>query len=188
MAGNLHLELVEELAEEGVAIPVILMTGHPSAHTAIRALQLPVIAYLVKPFEFEDLLVEVQAGVHLIGLNRTICNAQCRAEITCQSLRDIAEALKTMPKTMLSAPLKAFFTLTMQNIVHGMFDWERVTENLLESNKPQADSQEAEAALFRVHRKIFEDAIKTLEKTKGAFKSRELGDLRKRLQDFLKIN
>jgi CheY-like chemotaxis protein len=63
MPGNGDLELIQEIPEPNRDLPVILMTGYPSAETAIRAINRSVLAYLVKPMEFQDLLVQVQRGV-----------------------------------------------------------------------------------------------------------------------------
>ena len=63
MPGNADLALLEDLPEPNRDLPVILMTGYPSAETAIRAVNLSVLAYLVKPMEFQDLLVQVRRGV-----------------------------------------------------------------------------------------------------------------------------
>jgi FixJ family two-component response regulator len=186
MAGNGQLELIEELAAHGIGMPIILMTGYPDISTAIKALKLPVVAYLVKPFEFGDLLKEVRAAIQHFGLKRVVCDAHLRAENTCQSLREISESMKTMHKGISSAPLSTFFSLTLENIVNGLFDWERLTESLLVSKESQAALQLAEGSLVKGQRTLLEETIKTIEKTKGAFKSKELGELRKRLQECLK--
>src|SRR4030042_1592190 len=60
MEGNFELEFIRELPQIAEGMPVILVTGYPSLRSAIESIQLPVAAYLVKPFEFEELLVQVQ--------------------------------------------------------------------------------------------------------------------------------
>ncbi len=60
MPGNQQLELIEQVAELTRGIPVILMTAYPALESAIQAIQLPVVAYLVKPFRFRELLAEVR--------------------------------------------------------------------------------------------------------------------------------
>ena len=87
---------------------------------------------------------------------------------------------------MVSARLTAFLTLTMHSIVNGLFDWERLTEILLVAKEPRAALQVAQGSLLRLQRNLLEEAIKTLEKTKGDFKSKDLGELRKRLEEFVK--
>src|ERR1700730_8789175 len=49
MAGNLQLEFVKEVSEKEEGFPVILVTDIPTAQTAMEAIRLSVIAYLVKP-------------------------------------------------------------------------------------------------------------------------------------------
>ena len=56
MPGNAGLEFVEKLPEIAAALPVILLTGHPSVQSAARSVRLRVAAYLVKPCDAEELL------------------------------------------------------------------------------------------------------------------------------------
>jgi DNA-binding NarL/FixJ family response regulator len=60
MPGNTELELVRELSRLSESLPVILVTGYPSLDTAIGSVELPVVAYLVKPIDFSDLLEQVR--------------------------------------------------------------------------------------------------------------------------------
>jgi DNA-binding NarL/FixJ family response regulator len=61
MPGNTDLELLEQV--QGLHLPVIVVTGYPSVPSAIRAIKLPVVAYLVKPFNFSELLREVERAM-----------------------------------------------------------------------------------------------------------------------------
>jgi len=47
----------------GDSIPVVIVTGYPSLATAIKAVDLRVGAYLVKPVDFEDLLERVRLAL-----------------------------------------------------------------------------------------------------------------------------
>jgi DNA-binding NtrC family response regulator len=60
MPGNARLELLGEMPVLAPGVPVILVTGFPSFTSGQRALDLPVVAYLVKPVEFGDLLMRVR--------------------------------------------------------------------------------------------------------------------------------
>jgi DNA-binding NarL/FixJ family response regulator len=53
MPGNTELELLKAAAG---SLPVIIVTAYPSVPTAIEALRFAVVDYLVKPFDFEELL------------------------------------------------------------------------------------------------------------------------------------
>jgi len=61
MPGNTDLELLEQIKD--LDLPVIVVTGYPSVPSAIRAIKLPVVAYLIKPFNFEELLKEVERAL-----------------------------------------------------------------------------------------------------------------------------
>lgn len=63
MPGNTQFELVEQAAQIAPMLPMILVTGYPSLGSAIRAVELPLVAYLVKPFDFDDLLKHIRKAI-----------------------------------------------------------------------------------------------------------------------------
>lgn len=63
MPGNIQLELIARIEQIAPGMPVILVTGYPSLSSAIYAVELPVVAYLVKPFDFSDLLKHIQKAL-----------------------------------------------------------------------------------------------------------------------------
>src|SRR4029453_163051 len=60
MPGNPEREL---LKAAGASLPVIIVTAYPSVPTAIEALRFAVVDYLVKPFDFEELLRAVRRAL-----------------------------------------------------------------------------------------------------------------------------
>jgi two-component system nitrate/nitrite response regulator NarL len=60
MPGNGDLELLKAAAG---SLPVIVVTAYPSVPTAIEALRFAVVDYIVKPFDFEELLRAVQRAL-----------------------------------------------------------------------------------------------------------------------------
>ena len=60
MQGNSDLEFIKALPQIAEGMPVILVTGYPYLNSAIDSIQLPVVAYLVKPFELNELLMRVK--------------------------------------------------------------------------------------------------------------------------------
>ena len=63
MQANPDLRLVQSAQELDRQMPVILVTGYPSTETAIRSIDLSVMAYLTKPVEFDDLLRHVKLAI-----------------------------------------------------------------------------------------------------------------------------
>jgi two-component system, NtrC family, nitrogen regulation response regulator GlnG len=53
-------EFIKSLKEQGIEVPVILMTGHSTCDTAIRAINLGAFDYVVKPDTFQSLIGKLQ--------------------------------------------------------------------------------------------------------------------------------
>lgn len=49
------LEVLEQLRKKGISIPTIVMTFHGTEETAVRALRLGALDYLIKPFTVEEM-------------------------------------------------------------------------------------------------------------------------------------
>jgi len=62
LPGNTDFELLRVAAVSGV-LPVIVVTAYPSLPTAIEAVRCAVVDYLVKPFDFEELLRAVRRAL-----------------------------------------------------------------------------------------------------------------------------
>jgi DNA-binding NtrC family response regulator len=55
MPGNFRLEWVQQLLANDAMPPILLITGTPELETALRAANLPVAGYLLKPVDFSIL-------------------------------------------------------------------------------------------------------------------------------------
>jgi len=65
------LELFRQIHERDARVPVILVTGHASAATAIEAMRLGAFEYLVKPVDPDDLAELVARALEVSRLMRT---------------------------------------------------------------------------------------------------------------------
>ncbi len=63
LPGMSGLELQERLAQEGVTLPVILMTGHGDIPTAVRAMRAGALDFVEKPFHDQLLLDRIHEGI-----------------------------------------------------------------------------------------------------------------------------
>jgi FixJ family two-component response regulator len=59
------LELQRALAEGGILLPVIIITGHGDIPMSVTAMKAGAIDFLTKPFRDQDLLDAIQRGVRL---------------------------------------------------------------------------------------------------------------------------
>jgi len=179
MPGNAGLELVTRLAQVAVALPVILLTGHPSIQSAARSVRLRVVAYLVKPCDADELLnIAEQAIVNYRAYRAVSANRQ-RLETWARDLAQIEEVLRTTPGGSAGAPTEAYLNLTLRNLLSVLMDLKQFTEAL--AHQPGKEGLLQQVALHRA----LQETIDVLEKTKQSFKSKELGELRRRLEILL---
>lgn len=116
MPGNLDLEVLQEAARHAVEVPVIVVTAYPSVGTALAALRLPVIDYLVKPFDFNQLLAAVRQGIALAYSSRAVQQLQQRLQDWQQDTQNLQQALHTNQRNAAPA-MEAFFSLAVSNLI-----------------------------------------------------------------------
>lgn len=186
MPGNPNLEFIKQLAVLAPGMPAILVTGFPSRSSAIESIQLPVVAYMIKPIDFDELLGNVAVAMGHSRLARTIDTAKQRLMYWHQSLVELETALQGQNKAVSSTNVKKFLDVTFTNVAGTLSDIRQASPSGLSSdmelltcpllNCPRLDRLES----------AVEETVDVLQKTKGSFKSKELGLLRKQLQEILK--
>jgi FixJ family two-component response regulator len=63
LPGMSGLTFHKELANEGVALPVIFITGHGDIPMSVRAMKAGAVEFLTKPFHDQDLLDAIHAAI-----------------------------------------------------------------------------------------------------------------------------
>ena len=63
MPGRSGLDFQRELAESGIHLPIVFITGHGDIPMSVRAMKAGAIEFLTKPFHDQDLLDAVQLGI-----------------------------------------------------------------------------------------------------------------------------
>lgn len=63
LPGHSGLELQRELAELGIGLPIVFITGHGDIPMSVAAMKAGAIEFLTKPFRDQDLLDAVQRGI-----------------------------------------------------------------------------------------------------------------------------
>ena len=80
MPGINGLDFLALLAGNGIAIPVIMLTGHASIDHAVQAIRQGAVDYLTKPFEHEQLEIAVRRALETAALRRE--NEAMRREVS----------------------------------------------------------------------------------------------------------
>src|SRR6202521_708832 len=63
LPGMSELTFQKELAKEGLALPVIFITGHGDIPMSVRAMKAGAVEFLTKPFHDQDLLDAIHAAI-----------------------------------------------------------------------------------------------------------------------------
>ena len=65
MPGMTGLELQRKLAADGVAIPIVMISGHADVRIAVEAMAMGAVTLLEKPFRLDELLAHLRRAVDL---------------------------------------------------------------------------------------------------------------------------
>ena len=63
MPGMTGLELQRKLSDDGVAIPVVMISGHADVRIAVEAMTLGAVSLLEKPFRLDELLGHLRRAI-----------------------------------------------------------------------------------------------------------------------------
>ena len=160
MPGNCRLEWVEQLLARENPPAIILLTGKPELETACRAANLPVAGYLLKPPQLSTLDATLQ---HILQGQRR------RTDFLTLS-HDILRLLGTQGTE----------DLTEQTTLVNKLA--QLAQCFNARNLDPGDDGSPNDVRWR---EALGDTIAVIEKTKHSFHSRELGQLRIRLQHLL---
>jgi FixJ family two-component response regulator len=185
MPGNANLELIRRLPQIAAGLPVILATGHPTLHTAVDSIQLPVMAYLIKPMDPDEMLRQVRRAVDGYRACRAVQMNRQRIQTWYQELEQIESVMRNPSASSAVVPWQAFLKLTLQNIMAAMMDLKMFTEAVVQQQDPEFAKQLMDSSRPLLLIDALRETVTVLEKSRGAFKSKELGDLRKKLENLI---
>lgn len=184
MPGNPNLELIKETRRLACGMPVILVTGYPAAETAIKSIELPVVAYLEKPVPYDELRRHVEFSLEHSQTYRTLSDVQKRLQDCIVDLED-AKRRRWSPEL---AEQKGTITVPAVTIrALGACVSELVN---LEATGDRRRNTAVLCGLldcpqWSVHRDILRRVVKALQETKRRFKSKELADVREAIERLL---
>jgi DNA-binding response OmpR family regulator len=183
MPGNSDLALVRRVAQVRGGLPVIILTGFPSVRSAVASIELPVAAYLTKPVVFADLVVRVNAAVTRFRSFRAMQDAELR--LNDMRLRYDQLATQRGP----GAPTAdTFLSLALRNVMGSLTDLEQLGRALAGSPVDAHACQIMNCPRGSQLTSAIQHTVEVLEETKHAFKSKQLAELRQRLELLLQYN
>jgi CheY-like chemotaxis protein len=179
MPAQSGLDLVRGVPALNAGLPVILMTGHPSMDTALEAMGSAVLAYLVKPVDTQELLGHLRTGVRLRRVQTLALESSLRLQGWADEMKAIEADIRSAPASMGVMPLGGLVGLVLGNLAASTLELKELLDMALQSSPSQGVCAIRECPRLGQYQAAIRTGIETLERTKGSFKSKELGDLRK---------
>lgn len=186
LAGDGDLELVEHLAGLREPVPVVLVAAEPSLESALRAIRLPVVAYLPKPVEFDPLRQAIDDGLGLSRTIRDVHEAQRRLQGYARDLACLRDALQSPTPGPRALARQAFVDCTLRNALGSLEDLHRLSCDQADGDQAASPCHLLNCPRPAVLIEGIRHAIEVLERTKGSFRSKELGRLRAMLSGLVR--
>lgn len=185
MPGNAKLELLGDLAALESMPPLLLITGHPSIETATKAVDAHVAGYLTKPVDASTLLRIARREIDAYQSRRFIRRRREHLEGVMKDLRQLEKAVDSGHTEIPETTLNTYTALLAEHILSAISDLRAVVGVV----SARQESEEARRQLARSRPflllEALRDTVAVLEKTKRSFKSKELADLRHKLEALL---
>lgn len=188
MPGNHVMKKVQDLREQAKIMPVIVITGYPSVPTAVESVHLNVLEYMIKPIHFPELLDAVKRGLHYRNVLNSLSQFRREAEQRRQNLAHLEETLGTFLVTLNADSSKSKLAdphireLELHRASHpGTLDDQKHARQ----SSLHEDSTPSMTDYFRLRESVYH-TIHILQKTKSAFRSKDLAGLRKHLEQVLR--
>jgi len=182
MPGNANLEFIAQLSELAEGLPVILVTGYPSLETAVSSIRHRVAAYMVKPLDFDKLLEHVDSSTKYSLAYHAVTRTGERLKKWCKDLAKVEDVMSHSRSDISGVPIASYVDLTVSNIVGALSDLKHLTKTTSSEQNEQEAYHLFESARSAMLIDVLKDAVSVLEKTKTAFKSKDIGELRRKLQ------
>ncbi len=186
MPGNQDLDFIRLAAELSPDLQVLLITGYPSVNTAMQAIKLPVAAYLTKPVDFEELKAQVRACVTSSQAQRAVRSSHDRLQDWVEDLERIRSLVQAAPSAFDRARAKEVLGLSLGNIAGVLLDMKALFDLTLSGGGGPDTCTVQACPRLKDRTNVILEAIQVLEHTKNSFKSKELGQLREKLEASLR--
>lgn len=191
MPGNMQFEFLRDVRSRFPSLPIVLVTGYPSVQTAVEALRLSFTDYLLKPADWPDLLHAVGEAVKKTGVLRMTTAIREEASRLVASLEHLQE---NMPRPgsganerELAWSLDAYLSQSFSEMAVLS---SRIRSVLMSQVRggPEAPTDICRAMQcprLDAYREALESTVDVLEKTKNSFRSKDLGLLRRKIEQLL---
>jgi DNA-binding response OmpR family regulator len=168
-------EVIASVSGRNRGLPVIFLTGAPTLDSAVHSIRLRAAAYLLKPPNLDELRDLVLREAAMGRLRRTVAREREQLAHWSTDLAALEMELRAG-----SRPEMGYLQITLRHLV-TILGQLYGTVSVLRSDREQE-------ALLRQIDVIggLRKTVRVLEQTREHFRSRELGELRRELEDLLR--
>lgn len=191
MPGNMQFEFLREVRSRFPLLPIVLVTGYPSVQTAVESLRLSFTDYLLKPVDWLDLRRAVADAVKKTSLVRMTTSVQEEAGRLVASLEQLQESLPQLgsgaSERELAWSLDTFLAQSFSSMAVLSSRIRSVLTSQMQggAETPTDVCRMMQCPRLTVYREALEGTVEVLAKTKNAFRSKELGLLRAKIEQVL---
>ncbi len=115
MPGRDGIEILQELRQSFPALPVVMMSGHGTIETAVRATQLGAFDFIEKPLSLEKLLLTLRHALDKLRLERENRELRAKSLRAHDILGDSPPIQKLKEQIALAAPTNGWVLITGEN-------------------------------------------------------------------------
>ncbi|MFL5520697.1 MAG: hypothetical protein ACJ8B6_07155, partial [Gemmatimonadales bacterium] len=132
-------------------------------------------AYLTKPVAFDELLDKTRIAVSRYRSYQTMHHTESR-------LKEMQDQFAQAAQTKDATAVDVFLALTLRNVMGSLTDLQQLSRALTNTPVTQTPCQLLNCPRGAQLQAAVKETVDVLEETKGAFKSKTLGELRRRLE------
>jgi len=141
-----------------------------------------VLAYLVKPLEFKDLLGHVGRGVAQRRMQQAIDESARRIQDWAGEMAQLATGFGTASANTAGVPVQQILGAMLGRMGEAVLNMKHLVDLSAGVDEAQRVCSIQHCPRLETYDRILQEGIEILEKTKGAFKSRHLEDLRHKME------
>jgi len=189
MPGNDTLSFLQACQPGRPPVPVIVITGYPSVGTAVEAVRLSVVDYLVKPVQEDVLRQSVRVAMGKGRVLRSLRKARVDMRLWAEAMDRLEQSLVASEAAPGIRAVEPVFRQTMALLGQIVADLQATVGAAMRTGAGHRCLDVCEVIHCdkgRQYERALHQTVEVLMNTKNAFKSKELGELRKSLVQVLK--
>jgi hypothetical protein len=176
---------IREIFHENAAMPVIIVAKSFCSDFLLEAFDLPILACLVEPIALDRLKKTISEAMQTSRVSKA--NRLIRGQLGewDKQLEIVEKNCSMNSRSAKFIPVSDFMDISFYNILNIIKDLCFLSKSLINPNVEPEACHMMDCPRLDILNKALHETIDVLELTKNAFKSRELGLIRKKLEGIM---